>query len=107
MTKVNIKGQEYEVFRDDLNNPDLGENDGYCELLDKKICIRQREFLPGKSEQSKKLREEHIVRHELIHALSEECGVAYGDDENLVEWIAAIIPDVNKAVAQLRKDGVI
>ena len=107
MTKVNIKGQDYEVFRDDLNNPDLAENDGYCELYDKKICMRQREFLPGKSEEAKKLREEHVIRHELIHALAEECGVSYGDNENLVDWIAAIIPHVNKAVDQLRKDGVI
>lgn len=107
MTKVNIKGQDYEVFRDDLNNPDLAENDGYCELLDKKICIRQREFLPGKSEEAKKLREEQTVRHELVHALAEECGVDYGYNETLVDWIAAIIPHVNKAVDQLRKDGVI
>ena len=107
MTKVNIKGQDYEVFRDDLNNPDLAENDGYCEQLDKRICIRQREFLPGKSEEAKKLREEQTVRHELVHALAEECGVDYGYNETLVDWIAAIIPHVNKAVDQLRKDGVI
>ena len=107
MTKVNIKGQEYEVFRDDLNNPDLAENDGYCELYDKNICVRHIEYLPGKSKEAKKIREEHVVRHELIHALAEECGVAYGDDENLVDWIAAIIPHVNMAVDQLRKDGVI
>ena len=107
MTKVNIKGQDYEVFRDDLNNPDLAENDGYCELYDKKICVRHIEYLPGKSEGAKKNREEHVVRHELIHALAEECGVSYGDDENLVDWIAAIIPHVNTAVDQLRKDGVI
>ena len=72
MTKVNIKGQDYEVFRDDLNNPDLAENDGYCELYDKKICMRQREYLPGKSEEAKKLIEEHVIRHELIHALEKE-----------------------------------
>ena len=107
MTKVNIKGQDYEVFRDDLNNPDLAENDGYCELLDKRICIRQREFLPGKNEEAKKLREEQTVRHELVHALAEECGVDYGYNETLVDWIAEIIPHVNKAVDQLRKDGVI
>ena len=55
----------------------------------------------------KKQREEHVMRHELIHALAEECGVAYGNNENLVDWIAAIIPHANNAVDQLRKDGVI
>ena len=85
----------------------MAEHDGYCELYDKKICVRHIEYLPGKSKEAKKLREEHVVRHELIHALAEECGVYYGDNENLVDWIAAIIPHVNKAVDQLRKDGVI
>lgn len=107
MTKVNIKGQDYEVFRDDLNNPDLAENDGYCKIFDKKICVRERQYLSGDCNDTKKQREEHVMRHELIHALAEECGVAYGDNENLVDWIAAIIPHVNNAVDQLRKDGVI
>lgn len=107
MTKVNIKGQEYEVFRDDLNNPQLAENDGICDLYDKKIFIREIQYLDGDSDKAKKYREEHVVRHELIHALAEECGVSYGDNEDLVDWIAAIIPHVNNAVDQLRKDGVI
>ena len=107
MTKVNIKGQDYEVFRDDLNNRQLAENDGICDLYDKKIIIREIQYLDGDSDRAKKYREEHVVRHELIHALAEECGVSYGENEDLVDWIAAIIPHVNKAVDQLRKDGVI
>lgn len=107
MTKLNIKGQDYEFFRDDLNNIDLASNDGYCKIFDKQICVRERQYLSGDCEESKKYREEHVVRHELIHALAQECGVAYGDDEALVDWIAAIIPHVNKAVNQLKEDGVI
>lgn len=107
MTKVNIKGQDYKFERDDLNNPGLATADGYCMLYGKEICVRERQYLPGDTEKEKIYREEHVVRHELIHALSEECGVNYGDNEDLVDWIAAIIPHVNKAVDQLRKDGVI
>lgn len=107
MTKINIKGQDYEFSRDDLNNQELAENDGICKLLDKKIYVREREFLLGESEQAKKCREEHVVRHELVHALAEECGVAYGDNEDLVDWIAHIIPHINKAFNQLKEDGVI
>lgn len=69
--------------------------------------MREREYLGGDSEETKKHREEHVFRHELVHALAEECGVSYGNDEKLVDWIAAIIPHVNEAVNQLKEDGVI
>lgn len=36
MTKVNIKGQDYEVTRDNLNNPRLDVNDGFVLYLTKK-----------------------------------------------------------------------
>lgn len=105
--KINIKGQDYEVFRDNLNNPGLAENDGYCLIYGKQICFRELQYLPGNTEKEKKYREEHVARHEIIHALAEECGVSYGDNESLVDWIASIIPSVNKAMQQLREDGVI
>jgi hypothetical protein len=47
------------------------------------------------------------MMHELVHALAEECGVSYGNDENLVDWIAHIIPHVNKAMEELKEAGVI
>ena len=52
-------------------------------------------------------RELHVMRHELVHALAEECGVAYGNDESLVDWIAHIIPHVNRAMEELKEAGVV
>lgn len=107
MAKINIKGIFYEVTRDNLNNPALAENDGVCELFEKTIVIRERKYLDGSSDDGRKYREEHVARHEIIHALSEECGVNYGNDEYLVDWIAHIIPHVNKAMDDLKEAGVI
>lgn len=100
--KLNIMGTDYNYFRDNLKNPDLAINDGYCLLYDKTICVRERKYLSGISEQAKTIREEHVIRHELVHALSQETGVEYGDDEPLVDWIAHIIPHVNKALDEIR-----
>lgn len=102
---IDILGTEYEFTRDNLNNPDLAENDGFCELYDKQIFVRERQYLSGKSEGAKILREGHVIRHEIIHAVAEECGVQYGDNEELVDWIAHIIPIVNKALEKVMGVG--
>lgn len=101
--KLNIFGTEYNFMRDDMNNPDLSENDGYCQIYDKEIVIRERQYLGGLSEQAKIIREQHVIRHEIIHALAQETGVQYGDNEPLVDWIAHIIPFVNKAVDEINR----
>lgn len=102
---INILGQEYEFSRDNLNNPDLAEADGFCRMLDKEICVREKKYLSGISDKAKTQREEHVIRHELIHAFAQESGVPYGDNEDLVDWIAHIIPHVNKAFEKLKENG--
>ena len=70
----------------------------FAECLIKKSSLEQRniwvEFLKS-----------HGVRHELIHAVAQECGVAYGNNEDLVDWIAHIIPIVNKAFDEIKEDN--
>lgn len=92
---INIMGTPYTFKKDDLNNISLASNDGICNIYDKNIIIRETQYMPGDSEAAKKLRTEHVIRHELVHAIAEECGVPYGEDEALVDWIAHIIPIVN------------
>lgn len=101
MSKVNILGTEYEFKIGDLNERELAENDGICELYDKYILVRSPEYMCGQSEQSRQNRYYHVIRHEIIHAIAHECGIQYGDDETLVDWIAHIIPIVNKAILGL------
>lgn len=105
MKTVNILGTPYSFKVDDLNNPELGENDGLCRVFDKEIIVRATEYMGGISEESKQRRTDHVVRHELIHAVAQECGVAYGNNEDLVDWIAHIIPIFNKAFDEIKEDN--
>lgn len=105
MKTVNILGTPYSFKVDDLNNPELGKNDGLYRVFDKEIIVRATEYMGGISEESKQRRTDHVVRHELIHAVAQECGVAYGDNEDLVDWIAHIIPIVNKAFDEIKEDN--
>ena len=103
MTEINILGTKYSYKEDDLSNPELAEADGICDRYDKEIIVRKKEFIDGKTEQARNYRFNHVLRHELVHAFAQECGVQYGEDEALVDWIAAIIPRVNAAVAEIYK----
>lgn len=93
--KVNILGTEYTIKHDDLNNEELEEADGLCKLYDKEIILREKQYMCSES------RYEHVKRHEIIHAVAHECGVQYGYDEALVDWIAHIIPIVNSTMTQI------
>lgn len=103
MKKINILGTDYTFKVDCLNNYDLAENDGLCRIYDKEIIVRATEYMAGFSEQSRQCRADHVIRHELIHAVAQECGVPYGENEALVDWIAHIIPIVNKAFAEVKE----
>lgn len=103
MKTINILGTEYEYRSNDMSDELLLTHDGYCQIYDKTICVRKREYMDGRSDKAKAYRESHVLRHEIIHAIAEECGVSYGDNEDLVDWIAHIVPVVNKAVAQIEE----
>ena len=105
MKKINILGTDYTFKVDDLNNAELATNDGLCRIYDKEIIVRATEYMAGLTEQSRQKRTDHVVRHELVHAVAQECGVSYGDNEDLVDWIAHIIPIVNKAFDEIKELG--
>lgn len=93
--KLNIMGQMYELRHSDLNEPVLATNDGVCQVFDKTIILRKKEYMDGNPGQGQNYRYDHVLRHELIHAICEESGVQYGEDEALVDWIAHIVPKLN------------
>lgn len=105
MKTINILGTPYTFKVDDLNNEELATNDGFCRINDKEIVVRATDYMGGMTEQSRQIRADHVVRHELVHAVAQECGVAYGDNEELVDWIAHIIPIVNKAFDEIKEQG--
>ena len=105
MKTINILGTDYTFKVDDLNNEELATNDGLCRIYDKEIIVRATDYMGVLSEQSRQNRTDHVVRHELVHAVAQECGVPYGDNEDLVDWIAHIIPIVNKAFNEIKELG--
>ncbi len=94
---VNILGTPYTIKEDDLNNPILSDADGICKMYDKEIILRKEEYLAGNTEQGRRYRREHVIRHELVHAFAEESGHNYVINEELTDWIAAMIPKINEA----------
>lgn len=102
MKTVEILGTDYKY---DINSADLSllnSLDGVCLVFDKEIHVRDKSLISGQSEEARSYRREHVIRHELVHAIAQECGVNYGEDEALVDWIAHIIPIVNKAFGEMK-----
>lgn len=92
---IKIKGKTWTIRRDDLNNPLLAENDGITLGYKREIIIRETKYLAENPDEAKE-RYRHVLRHELVHAFSFECGL-YEDgrlDEGMVDWIASVLEEV-------------
>lgn len=95
--KVNILGTEYTVYED--NGLEKLGLDGCCKKYDKEISIRSIENMleDGDHYESKLERHCEVMRHELIHAFFNESGLdEYGNDEQLVDWLAMQFPKMEK-----------
>lgn len=93
--KINILGINYEiiisnqkVMQKKFDNPNV-EVCGLCDYSEKKIYIDE-------NVAKDKYGYSTTLRHELIHAILEECGigtqVSWAKDETLVDWIALQFP---------------
>ncbi len=108
MVTVNILGTTYDVSLTDLNNPEFADCDGKCYVYEKRIVVRKPEYtLMNGTDEAKRDRFRHIILHELIHGFCEESKVHYDDNEDLVDWIAGMIPKVtvayNKIIDQFKE----
>ena len=98
--KVNILGTEYDITMD----CDDEDRDGDTNFYSRIIRIRPFEKLLDKeaTDTERKIRERHVVRHELFHSFLWESGeteLAY--DERLVDWIAVMTPKIFKVFQEL------
>lgn len=102
MYKVNVLGVDYEViFCTALDNKDLIDASGLCNVYLKTIYINT--FgIEATQEDTNFLNE--TLRHELVHAFAYESGLwgqSWAKDEEIVDWIALMIPKLNKAILEV------
>ena len=104
MVSTNILGTEYQIEYDDLHNPLMLDKSGLCNVYLRKIIIRKPEviFEEDATDDERFERVKEVLLHELVHAYSRETGTHYDDDENLVEWIAWLIPKIVASYEDVR-----
>lgn len=96
---VNILGTEYKI----MLVPSLNERGGETDFYTKTIKISEFEDVPVSDlTDSKQELQNHILRHELIHAFLFESGLdansngieAWASNEEMVDWIAIQMPKI-------------
>lgn len=99
--KVSVLGTDYEVVMrpESENDPKLGDASGYCEPHSKKLVIK--DFVPDEQTvENPDDFKKKVLRHELTHAFLHESGIrscSWGDNEDIVDWIALQGPKIYKA----------
>ncbi len=95
---IDILGTKYKVcLSSNKTDKNLKDNDGYADTENKLIVIDK------DNPRLKKLSIEHILSHEIVHAFLHESGLqGQGDSdwavrEQVVDWIAYMIPKLEKA----------
>ena len=99
---INIMGTDYKII-EELTN----DNDGYCDSSDKTIVIDSslNREPTGNDKKNLKSYKRKVLRHEIIHAIMEECGMSYHDDmanERYVDWIAIMYPKIKQIFEKLK-----
>lgn len=102
-----ILGTEYELIRNDETLKEINA-DGECRGYSKVIRIRPlNDMLFGDaSDEEKEKRYKEVLRHEIVHAFFNECGLDdYCNNEELVDWIAIQFPKMLKVFQEIGCDG--
>jgi hypothetical protein len=99
---INIMGTDYKIIEEPTN-----DNDGYCDSSDKTIVIDSslNREPTGNDKKNLKAYKRKVLRHEIIHAIMEECGMSCHDDmanERYVDWIAIMYPKIKQIFEKLK-----
>jgi hypothetical protein len=107
--KVNVLGTEYEIIVEPVNAKGLHDEDraGYCYFPGKEIHVgdvnTDTEW-DGEPAAMKKIYQDKIMRHDIVHAFLFESGLNVGSSESawavneeVVDWIALQFPKMQKA----------
>lgn len=97
-----ILGIEYSIsYKEQKEEKELEENDGYCDSTSKEIVIV--EGNPNHVGNFAEL-QKRVLRHEILHAFLYESGLGanfehtnqFGHDETMVDWISLQFPKILK-----------
>ena len=115
--KANILGTEYEiVFKDYDDEPAFSKNgiDGYCDSIEKVICVGNKNTFPDWEDETEKYckkAQKATLRHEIIHAFLCESGlqdnsialnnVAWARNEEMIDFFAIQFPKIKKVFEDL------
>lgn len=102
---INILGTNYD-FREttEKDDPRLCGNSGYCDAYAKVIAVETdfNESAPHSIKDFGALKKK-VRRHEIIHAFFFESGLyEFGENEQLVDWIAWHIPKMLEIFGQVQ-----
>ena len=105
MDKANILGTQYKI----IENEYLDNVDGLCDKTTKEIRICKTLSEKPKEGQVKNMNlyKKSVIRHEVIHALLFESGLAENcsnHNEQNVDWIAIMYPKMKKIFEKLGCD---
>lgn len=101
--KVNIMGRPWSVeLKTIVQEPRFSDCDGFCDWSVKKIVVRKE--VEGSLEDMN-VYAKKVIRHEIVHAFLFECGLGHSTigveswamNEEMVDWVARIGPDIYKA----------
>ena len=100
---VDILGTKYDVrIRNEKEDPELKNLNGYCMTLSKTITVDdKRNNIEGQDDITKR-----TLRHEILHAFFYESGPDNeapwsSAEEQLVDWIALQLPKIVKACQEV------
>lgn len=99
--KVNILGQPYEIIMqpESAHDPKLNNASGYTEPWSRRLIID--DFSPdAQTVENPDAFKRNVLRHEITHAFLHESGLracSWGDNEEIVDWIAHQGPKLFKA----------
>ena len=103
---LTIKGRRwYLVERSEKDEPRLKDCDGFCDWTSRTIVI-ERELEGNLDDMERYIAK--VKRHEIVHAFLLECGLAHSSspteawatNEEMVDWLAFIGPELMTAWAQ-------
>lgn len=111
--KVNVLGTVYKIFyTTDETDPKMKDNDGYCEINNKQICIDRKLFETSNDPKIFARLDKQgfkVLRHEIIHAFINESGLwencEWARNEEMTDWIAKQFPKISKVFTELGVDN--